>query len=62
MKTLIKLIDRIEVSRTSGYANFENATNAGNSWKKDCRVHKTVLNTRSFLVIDTVLENETNVL
>lgn len=58
MKTLIKLVNGTEVSRKSGYATLENATNAGNSWKRDCRIHKNELDTRSFLVIDTELENE----
>jgi len=58
MKTLIKLVNGKEVTRKDGYANLENATNAGNSWKRDCRVHKNELNTRSFFVIDTELENE----
>ena len=58
MKTLIKLVNGTEVSRKSGYANLENANNAGNSWKRDCRIHKNELDTRSFFVIDTELENE----
>jgi len=58
MKTLIRLVNGTEVSRKSGYANLENANNAGNSWKRDCRIHKNELNTRSFFVIDTELENE----
>jgi len=58
MKTLIKLVNGTEVSRKSGYANLENANNAGNSWKRDCRIHKNELDTRSFFVIDTDLENE----
>lgn len=58
MKTLIKLVNGKEVSRKSGYANLENANNAGNSWKRDCRIHKNELDTRSFFVIDTELENE----
>ena len=59
MKTLVKLVNGKEISRKSGYANLENATNAGNSWKRDCREHKNVLDSRSFFVIDTELENET---
>ncbi|WP_444647725.1 hypothetical protein ACSLMO_13355 [Flavobacterium columnare] len=58
MKTLVKLVNGQEVFRKSGYASLENATNAGNSWKRDCRVHKNELDTRSFFVIDTELENE----
>lgn len=58
MKTLIKLVNGTEVSRKSGYLTLENATNAGNSWKRDCREHKNVLDSRSFFVIDTELENE----
>jgi len=58
MKTLIRLVNGTEVSRKSGYANLENANNAGNSWKRDCRIHKNELNRRSFFVIDTELENE----
>ena len=58
MKTLIKLVNGTEVSRKSGYANLENANNAGNSWKRDCRIHKNELDTRSFFVIDTEIENE----
>jgi len=58
MKTLIRLVNGTEVSRKSGYANLENANNAGNSWERDCRIHKNELNTRSFFVIDTELENE----
>lgn len=58
MKTLIKLVNGKEVSKKSGYANLENANNAGNSWKRDCRIHKNVLDARSFFVIDTELENE----
>ena len=58
MKTLIKLVNGTEVSRKSGYANLENANNAGNSWKRDCRIHKNELDARSFFVIDTELENE----
>lgn len=56
MKTLVKLENGKEVSRKSGYSNLENATNAGNSWKKDCRVHKTELDKRSFFVIDSESE------
>ena len=59
MKTLVKLVNGKEISRKSGYANLENATNAGNSWKRDCREHKNILDSRSFFVIDTELENET---
>lgn len=58
MKTLIKLVNGTELSRKSGYLTLENATNAGNSWKRDCREHKNVLDSRSFFVIDTELENE----
>jgi hypothetical protein len=58
MKTLIKLVSGTEVARKSGYANLENANNAGSSWKRDCRIHKKELETRSFFVIDTELENE----
>ena len=59
MKTLVKLVNGKAISRKSGYANLENATNAGNSWKRDCREHKNILDSRSFFVIDTELENET---
>jgi len=59
MKTLIKLVNGKEVTRKDSYSNLENATNAGNSWKRDCRIHKTELETRSFFVIDSELENET---
>ena len=55
MKTLIRLENGTEVSRKSGYATLENATNAGNSWSRDCRENKTTLNTRSFFVIDTLI-------
>ena len=58
MKTLVKLVNGKEIERKSGYANLENANNAGNSWKRDCRVHKNELDTRSFFVIDSELENE----
>jgi len=54
MKTLIKLVNGKEVSRKDGYANSVNANNAGNSWARDCRIHKNELDTRSFLVIDTI--------
>jgi hypothetical protein len=56
MKTLVKLVNGTEVSRKAGYANNENAKNAGNSWKRDCTVHGIERQTRSFFVIDT--ENE----
>lgn len=55
MKTLIKLVNGIEVSRKSGYANLENANNAGNSWKRDCRIHKNELDKRSFFILDSEL-------
>ena len=58
MKTLVKLVNGKEVSRKSDYANLENANNAGNSWKRDCRINKNELDARSFFVIDTELENE----
>lgn len=57
MKTLIKLVNGKEVARKSGYANLENATNAGNSWKNDCRVHGLERQTRTFIVISTELED-----
>ena len=50
MKTLVKFVDGKEVSRKAGYANIENATNAGNSWKRDCTMHKNELNKRIFLI------------
>jgi hypothetical protein len=56
MKTLVKLVNGTEVARKSGYATLENATNAGNSWKRDCTVHGLERQTRSFVVISTELE------
>ena len=56
MKTLIKLVNGKEVARKSGYANLENATNAGNSWKNDCTIHGEVRKTRTFIIISTELE------
>jgi len=57
MKTVVKLVNGTEVARKSGYANLENATNAGNSWKNDCTVHGEIRKNRSFVVISTELEN-----
>ena len=58
MKTLIKLVNGTEVSRKSGYANYENAQHAGLSWTRDCTVHARLRDNRSVLIIDTELENE----
>ena len=59
MKTLVKLVNGTEVARKPGYANLENATNAGGSWKNDCTIHGEIRKTRSFYVIDTELEAQT---
>lgn len=50
MKTLVKLVNGKEVSRKSGYANLEAATNAGNSWTRDCTVDQNIRKTRTFIV------------
>jgi hypothetical protein len=50
MKTLIKLVNGKEVARKSGYANEENAINAGNSWLRDCIVHAEIRKDRSIEV------------
>jgi len=49
MKTLIKLVNGKEVARKE-YANLEAATNAGNSWTRDCTVDQNIRKERSFLV------------
>lgn len=51
MKTVIKLVNGKEVSRKSGYSNIENATNAGNSWLRDCTIHAEVRKNRSIEII-----------
>jgi len=51
MKTLVKLINGKEVQRKSGYKTIEDATNAGNSWKKDCTVHARIRDNYSFQII-----------
>jgi hypothetical protein len=53
MKTLIKLVNGKEVSRKSGYKTEQDAINAGNSWLRDCTIHKTILNTRSVKIINS---------
>jgi hypothetical protein len=51
MTTLIRLQNGKEVSRKSGYANTENATNAGNSWLEDCTVHRNIRNKRTIKIL-----------
>ena len=51
MKTVIKLENGKEVSRKGGYANLENATNAGNSWLRDCTIHSEIRNERTIEII-----------
>jgi len=53
MKTLIKFIDAKEIARQDGYAKQQDALNAGNSWTRDCRIHKNELDKRSFIIVDT---------
>jgi len=51
MKTLIRLVNGQEVSRKDAYSNEIKATNAGNSWVRDCRIHAEVRKERSFKII-----------
>jgi hypothetical protein len=50
MKTLIRLENGQEVSRKSGYANETDANNAGNSWLRDCRVHRLEREKRTVII------------
>ena len=53
MKTLVRLVRLVkgkEVSRKE-YATIEAATNAGNSWTRDCTVDQNTRKERSFEVI-----------
>ena len=50
MKTLVRLVNGKEVSRKE-YATIEAATNAGNSWTRDCTVDQNIRKERSFEVI-----------
>jgi len=54
MKTLVRLINGKEVSRTIGYDNLQKATNAGNSWLRDCTVHSEIRKFRSVNIIETI--------
>jgi len=54
MKTLIKLVNGKEVSRKDNYLDLERATNAGNSWLRDCTVHAVIREDRTISIIDTI--------
>ena len=49
MKNLVKSVNGKEVARKE-YLTFEAATNAGNSWTKDCTVDHNIRKERSFIV------------
>ena len=50
MKTLVRLVNGKEVMRKEN-ATIEAATNAGNSWMRDCTVDQNIRKKRSFEVI-----------
>ena len=49
MKKLVKLVNGKEVARKE-YTTLEAATNAGNSWTRDCTVDQNIRKERSFRV------------
>lgn len=49
MRTLVKLVNGKEVARKE-YLTFESATNAGNSWTRDCTVDQNIRKERTFII------------
>ena len=62
MKTTYSIIKRVygqemNQANTKTYATKEDATNAGNSWLRDCTIHSEIRKGRNFEVIENTVNS-----